>query len=124
MTVLLVLVLLVILPAAAAFVSQSSLMSSATIKPVFDIGARVVYQRQEISNRPMADAHDVIPSERGEFYYNNLINFLRVTEVLDDGRILAVASDQKWFCFPPGDSHFRKPRLMERLSFRSRFPRI
>ena len=124
MTVLFVFVLLVILPAAAAFFSESSLMSSATITPFFDIGAPVVYQRQEVSTRPMADAHDVSPSERGEFYYNNLVNYLRVTEVLDDGRIIAVGRDNKWFCFPPDDSHFRKARLMERFTCRWRFPRV
>lgn len=123
MTVLLVFFLLVIIPASAAFFSQGSLIPRAAMVPVFSIGARVVYQRQEISTRPIAGASDVQPSEHGEFYYCNLVNYLRVTEVLDDGRVIAVAPDNKRLCFWPDDSHFRKARLIERLSYRVRFPR-
>jgi hypothetical protein len=122
MIVLLVFVLLVILPAAAAFFSQSSLISRAAITPGFDINAPVVYRRQEVSTHPGAGGRDVSPSERGEFYYYNLVNYLRVTEVLDDGRIIAVARDNQRLCFSPNDSNFRKARLMERFSYRRRFP--
>jgi hypothetical protein len=120
--VLLVFVLLIILPAAAAFFSGSSLLPRAAITPEFDIGARVVYQRQEVSTRPNADAHEIRPSERGEFYYCSFVNYLRVTEVLDDGRIIAVARDNQRLCFWPNDSHFRKARLSERFTCRWRFP--
>jgi hypothetical protein len=122
MIVLLVFVLLVILPAAAAFFSQSSLFPRAAIAPAFAIGARVVYQRQEVSTRPSADAYDIRPSERGEFYYCSFVNYLRVTEVLDDGRVIAVARDNKRLCFWPNDSNFRKARLSERFTCRWRFP--
>jgi hypothetical protein len=120
--VLLVFVLLVILPAAAAFFSESSFLPRAAIAPAFAIGARVVYQRQEVSTRPSADAHDIRPSERGEFYYCSFVNYLRVTEVLADGRIIAVARDNKRLCFWPNDSQFRKARLSERFICRWRFP--
>lgn len=122
MTVLIVLFLLIVIPAVVAFVSESLLLSRSGIRTVFDIGARVVYQQQEVSNRPIAGARDIRPSARGEFYYYNLVNYLRVTEVLDDGRLIAVASDNKRICFWPHDSQFRKARLIERFSYRWHFP--
>jgi len=123
MIVLFVLILLVGVPAAAAFFSERSFLSRAVITPMFGIGAPVVYQRQEVSTRPSADAYDIRPSERGEFYYCSFVNYLRVTEVLGDGRIIAVARDHKRLCFWPNDSALRKARLNERLFYRQRFPR-
>jgi len=120
--VLVVFVLLVILPAATAFFSQSSLLPRAAIAPSFGIGARVVYQRQEVSTRPSADAYDIQPSERGEFYYCSFVNYLRVIEVLDDGRVIAIARDNKRVCFWPNDSDFRRASLSERFTCRRLFP--
>jgi hypothetical protein len=122
MIVLFVFVFLVILPAITAFWSANSLLPRAAITPVFGIGARVVYQRQEVSTSPSAHAQDIRPSERGEFYYCSFVNYLRVTEVLDDGRVIAVACDNKRLCFWPNDSKFRKARLTERFTRRWRFP--
>ena len=120
---LLVFGILIILPAVVALFSERSIPSQAAIMPAFGIGTRVVYQRREVSTTPRADAHDVCPSERGEFYYCNFVNYLRVIEVLDDGRVIAVARDNNRLCFSPNDSRFRKARLTERFSYRWRFPR-
>jgi hypothetical protein len=124
MTVLLVFTLLVILPAAVAFVSETSRLLRGVITPVFGIGTPIVYLRQEISTRPRSDARDVRPSERGEFYYYSQIDHLRVTEVLDDGRIIAVARDNQRLCLWPNDSNLRKARLSERLIYCRRFPHL
>ena len=125
MSVLFVLLLLLIgLPAAAAFLSKTSLLSRALTTPGFDIGAPVVYQRQEMSTRPVADALNVRPSERGEYYYYSLVNYLRVTQVLDDGRIIAVTRDNKRLCLSPNDSQLRKARFTERFIYRGRFPHL
>lgn len=64
------------------------------------------------------------PSERGEFYYYSLINYLRVADVLDDGRIIAIARNNKRLWLWPNDSQLRKARLLERLLYRWRFPHI
>ena len=120
MIVLFVLTVLVVVPAAVAFLSDTSVLSRAA----FGIGAPVVYSRQAISTQPVSGARDVRPSERGEFYYYNLVNYLRVTEVLDDGRVIAVARNNKRLCFSPSDSHFRKAGLIERLIYRWRFPHL
>ena len=124
MIVLFVVALLVIVPAAAALLCQTSFLSRAAITPGFGIGAAVVYSRPAISTQPVSGARDIRPSERGEFYYYNLVNYLRVTEVLDDGRVIAISQNQKRLCFSPSDSHFRKAGLIERFIHRWRFPRL
>ena len=88
------------------------------------IGAPVVYRQQQVSTCPTADARDVHPAERGEYYYYTVINYLRVAEVMADGRIIAVARNNKRLCFRPNDSGLRKARLAERLIYRPRFPRF
>lgn len=124
MIVLLFLFLLIVIPALVAFLSDSSVLPRPLLRPVFGVGAPVVYQRQEVSTRPHPDARDVQPSERGEFYYCTLVNYLRVTHVLDDGEVIAIAPDNRRFCFRTSDSQFRKARLTERIFYRWRFPQL
>jgi hypothetical protein len=120
MIVLFVLIVLIIVPAAVAYFSETLPLSRAA----FAIGAPIVYSRQAISTQPVSGARDIRPAERGEFYYYNLVNYLRVTEVLDDGRVIAVARNNKRLCFSPSDSHFRKAGLSERLFYRRHFPHL
>src|SRR5215471_15859670 len=115
-----VLVVLVIVPAAVALLSDTSIWS----RDPFGIGAPIVYSRQAISTQPISGARDVRPSERGELYYYNLVNYLRVIEVLKDGRVIAIARNNKRLCFLPSDAHFRKARLIERCIYRWRFPHL
>jgi hypothetical protein len=118
MIVLFVLFVLVIVPAAIALLSDTSILS----RGAFGIGAPVVYSRQAISTQPVSGARDVRPSERGEFYYYSLVNYLRVIDVLEDGRVIAIARNDKRLCFSPTDSQFRKAGLVERWIYRWRFP--
>src|SRR5215471_21140726 len=124
MLILFVLIVLVVVPATVAFLSETSLLSRAIATPAFGIGAPVVYSRRAISTQPVSGATNVRPSERGEFYYYSLANYLRVTHVLADGRIIAVAQDNKRWCLWPYDSQLRKARLSERIIHRWRFPHI
>ena len=122
MTVLFIITLLVITPAAAAVLSQLSFFSPVTGSR-FPVGARVVYRREEISTCPDPNAVDVYPSARGEFYYYSLVSYLRVVDVLGDGRVIAVDCHNKNTCLLPNDSNLRKARLTERLVHRWAFPR-
>jgi hypothetical protein len=123
-TLLLLFAVLVILLAAGALFFEISPLQRPSLKPAFRIGAPVVYRQQEVSARPAADACDVHPAERGEYYYYTTINYLRVAEVLGDGRIIAVARNNKRLCLWINDSSLRKARLTERLIYRPRFPRF
>lgn len=122
MTVVLLVAFLVLLPAAVAFLSQISLLQRGATGPAFTVGAPVVYCQEEVANCPTSDAHDIRPSERGEYYYYNILNYLRVTEVQRDGRIIAVARNHERLCFWPNDSSLRKARLTERLFIARAFP--
>ncbi len=122
MTFLLLLASLVLLPATGALLSQTSLLQRTPIRPPFCIGTPIVYRQQEASTRPTAGARDVRPAEHGDYYYYSIINYLRVVEVLGDGRIIAVAHNNDRLCFWPNDSSLRKARLSERLIYRPRFP--
>ena len=115
--------LLVLLPAATALISEASRWQGSSIRPAFSIGAPIIYRQEVASTKPTADARDVRPAARGEYYYYSIIDYLRVAEVLGDGRIIAVARNQERLCFWPNDSHFRKARLSERFTCRWRFPR-
>ena len=118
------LLLLLTLLAAGALLSDISFWQRTSLKPALRIGAPVVYRQQEVSTCSTADARDVHPAERGEYYYYTVINYLRVAEVMADGRIIAVARNNKRLCFRPNDSGLRKARLTERLIYRPRFPRF
>src|SRR5439155_8923065 len=67
-------------------------------RPPFSVGAPIIYRQDQASTRPSSAAHDVRPSPRGEFYYYTVINYLRVIEVLDDQRIVAVARNNQRLC--------------------------
>jgi hypothetical protein len=121
MTVVLLLSLFIALPATVAFFCETSLWQGNLLKPAFNVGTPIVYRQQEVSTRLASNARDVYPAERGDYYYYSIINYLRVTEVLDDGRIIAVAHNNQRLCFWPNDSGLRKARLSERLVYR-RFP--
>ena len=123
MTLLLLFTLLVMLLAAGALF-EISFLQRPSLKPAFRIGAPVVYRQHEVSTRLASDARDVHPAERGEYYYYTTINYLRVAEVLGDGRIIAVARNNKRLCLWANDSSLRKARLAERLIYRPRFPRV
>jgi len=119
MIILFILAVLVVMPAIAALTLEGWPLSGAP----FAVGAPVVYQREVVSNQPCSGARDVRPSEHGEFYYYSLVNYLRVTEVLGDGRIIAVSRDNNRVYLSPNDSQLRKARLTERFIYRWRFPR-
>jgi hypothetical protein len=122
MTLLLLLAFLILLPAAVALLPKTSLRQRASTKPAFSIGAPVVYEHDEVATSPTSDAHDIRPAERGEYYYCSIIDYLRVAEVLRDGRIIAVARNHERLCFWPNDPCLRKARLSERLIHHLRFP--
>jgi len=122
MTLLLLVAFLVMLPAATAFFAQSSFLQRSLSKPAYQIGAPIVYQHEEVTNSPIAGVRDLRPSEHGEYYYYSILDYLRVIEVLRDGRIVAVARDRQRLCFWPDNSSLRKANLTERLFHSLRFP--
>ena len=112
------LVLLVIVPALVGFSLErhgSHHRKSAASK--FRPGSPLVYQKQEVSTHPGADARDVRPSARGEFYYYQVLVYLRVIDILNDGRLIALAPNNRRLAFDPNDTDLRKAGLLERLFY-------
>lgn len=124
MTVLFFFALVVILPATAGLFLATSPFFNRAARRLFAAGAPVVYCHEEVSTCPAAGPRDIRPAERGEYYYYTVVDYLRVAEVLGDGRIVTVANDQRRHCFWPNDSSLRKARLRERLICRLRFPQL
>ena len=122
MIVLVFFALLVGLPAIVVLLSETSLLQRPSTRSAFCVGAPIVHRKQEVSTRLRPDAFDVHPATRGEFYYYSVLNYLRVTKVLDDGRIIAVARDNNWLCLSSSDPQLRKASLTERFIHGSRFP--
>src|ERR1700756_4646876 len=105
MTIAFLLLILVLLPAVVAFLSERSIWQPSV--PIFSVGTPVVYRQGEISTppapdarngRPAPNARNVHPAERGEYYYYSIINYLRVAELLGDGRIIAIARNHERLC--------------------------
>lgn len=92
--------------------------------PTFSIGTPVVYCQDKVATHLISEAYEIHPSERGEFYYYTILSYLRVIEVLGDGRVVAIARNHKRLCFWPNDSSLRKARLTERLLHPFRFPHL
>jgi len=88
----------------------------------FRVGTPVVYRQDEVSTCPTSNAHDIHPAEHGEYYYYSILHYLRITEVLGDGRVIAMARNHELLCFWPQDSGLRKAHLGERLFHPLRFP--
>ena len=115
---LLLIALVVIFPACVAVAARALQVGTSGR---WGVGARIVYRQEQVSTSPVAEARNVQPAERGEFYYYSLVDYLRVIEVLRDGRLIAVTNDNRQFCFAPDDTHLRKARLLERVFHRARF---
>ncbi len=121
MTVLLIIALFVLIPAAFSF-SGNSFLYRHLPPPALTVGAPIIYRHDEASTHPAAGACDIRPAPRGEFYYYSIIKYLRVVEVLNDGQIVAVAANKQRLSFQPNDGAVRKARFNERLRFYTRFP--
>ncbi len=118
MTLLLLVFFLVVLPAFFGFFFNGHSSSSRkSVVANFGLGAPIVYQKQEVTTHPSADARDVRPAARGEFYYYTVLTYLRVTDVLSDGRLVGVARNHRLLEFEPNDSNLRKASFFERLLY-------
>ena len=111
MTVLLLLALVVVLPAAGALLSERSLLQRALIKPAFSIGAPIVYRQHEVSTHPVADASMSARPSAVSFTITASSTISASPKVLGDGRIIAIARNNQRLCFWPNDSSLRKARL-------------
>jgi hypothetical protein len=82
----------------------------------------VIYHQFEMSTHPVAGAHDIEPTERGESYSYVVDQFLRIVRVNTDGTLDAVARDGRMHRVAAADPLLEKPGWWFRLMHRRLFP--
>jgi hypothetical protein len=135
MTILLLLFVLVLIPAAIGYCLYIEILSGDVHPSAFAIwrhlshtglapGDFLIYTKSKVSHRPGPRARNVHPSEKGDDYYYEVDKYWTVADVLEDGRLVAKTRTGKQVFLTPEDEKLRKARLIERLLFRRRFPAL
>ena len=139
MTVLSLIFVLVVLPAVIGWclyleVLEQELTSSSitfwrrSIRTLFrggmEPGDFLIYRKSKVSPRPGPRARNVHPSDKGDDYYYEVDKYWTVSNVLEDGRLVAVTRTGKQVYLTPEDENLRKAGWIERFRHRRRFPSV
>jgi len=137
MTVLTLIFILVVIPAALGYCLyaegltgdfESSPFSLSFlfggVRGHFQPGDYLIYRKSKVSPRPGPRARNVQPSEKGDDYYYEVDKFWTLSDVLDDGRLVAVTRSGKRVFLTPEDERIRKAGLLARMVYRRRFPSL
>jgi hypothetical protein len=87
-------------------------------------GDYLIYRKSKASPRPGPRARNVQPAENGDDYYYEVDKFWTVSDVLEDGRLVAVTRTGKHVYLTPEDERLRKAGLLARALHRGRFPAV
>jgi hypothetical protein len=87
-------------------------------------GDCLIYRKSKVSPRPGPRARNVQPSEKGDDYYYEVDKFWALSDVLDDGRLVAVTRTGKRVFLTPEDDRIRKAGPVARMVYRGRFPSL
>jgi hypothetical protein len=87
-------------------------------------GDMLIYRKPKVSPRPGPRARNVHAAEHGEDYYYEVDKYWTVSDVLDDGRLVAVTRTGKRLFLTPKDERLRKAGWLERVRFGRRFPSV
>jgi len=85
-------------------------------------GDFLIYRKTKSSTRPGPRARNVQAAENGDDYWYEVDKFWTLSDVRDDGRLVATTRTGKQIVLDPEDERLRKARLFERLRYRTRFP--
>ncbi len=88
----------------------------------FERGDLLIYRKSKVSPRPGPRARNVQAAENGDDYYYEVDKFWVVSDVLNDGRLVAVTRTGKRVYLAPEDERMRKAGWLERVRYRGRFP--
>ena len=124
MTVLLLILILVVIPAVVGYTfclegfdEPTASWWLGSLSRVFHAGIApgdpLIYRKTKVSPRPGPRARNIEPSENGDRYYYDVDKFWTVADVLEDGRLRAVTRTGKEVYLSRED---------ERLRYRRRFP--
>lgn len=139
MTVISLLLVLVVIPAVVGFCLYTEHLEGGVnsiagtfwqnlarraVRSQLEPGDFLIYRKAKVSPRPGRRAQNVHPAENGDDYYYDVDKFWTVSDVLDDGRLVAVTRTGKQLHLRPEDDRLRKPALLERMRYRRRFPSL
>jgi hypothetical protein len=92
--------------------------------PKVAVGDRIVYRKTKFSQQPGARAHHISASDKGENYSYLVDKYWVVTNVLEDGRLVAKTRRGKLNYVRRDDPNLRKAKLIESLFRRDLFPAL
>ncbi len=135
MTVVYLLLFLVVLPAVVGYCLGTEESDSSRVNLLrrhlhaffgseLEPGDYLIYRKSKASPRPGPRARNVQPSENGDDYYYEVDKYWTVSDVLDDGRLVAVTRTGKRVYLTPEDERLRKAGLLARALHRRRFPAV
>jgi len=87
-------------------------------------GDPIVYHKQKFSTHPGARAYDISAAENGDNYSYFVDKYWTVLDLLDNGLVLAVTRTNKRHYLKLDDANLHRARMLERLRYRKRFPRL
>ena len=137
MTVITLIFILVVLPAVIGFCLYSEYLADglgstaitfwrdslhSLFKSQLEPGDYLIYRKPKASPRPGPRARNVQAAENGDDYYYEVDKFWTVSDVLDDGRLVAVTRTGKRLYLTPADERLRKAGWLDRVRYRQRFP--
>jgi hypothetical protein len=137
MTVLILILMLVVLPAVIGYCLYAEALGEGHgfgsimfwrghpfFRGELEPGDYLIYRKPKVSPRPGPRARNVQAAENGDDYYYEVEKFWTVADVLDDGRVVAVTRTGKQVYLTAEDERLRKAGLLERLRYRRRFPSL
>jgi len=87
-------------------------------------GDFLIYRKPKVSSRLGPRAQHIHAAENGDDYHYEVDKFWTVSDVLNDGRLVAVTRTGKRVYLTPKDERLRKAGLMARILHRRRFPSL
>lgn len=90
----------------------------------WSVGDWLIYRKPKQSPSPGPRAQNVMAATKGENYIYTVDKYWIVTEILDDGQLVAQTMRGKQHRIPANAAQIRKPRFWERWLLRDRFQQI
>jgi len=87
-------------------------------------GDYLIYRKPKASLRPGPRALNVQPAQKGDDYRYEVDKYWTLSDILDDGRLVAVTRTGKRVYLTPEDERLRKAGLLTRVLHRDRFPSL
>jgi len=87
-------------------------------------GDFLIYRKPKVSPRPGPRARNVHAAENGDDYSYEVDKYWFVSDVLDDGRLVAVTRTGKRLFLTREDERLRRAGWLDRVRYRGRFPAV